>query len=125
MFALLHQPQALTYKLAEGSQLEDLEEQDRHYLSDAYKRTVLQVRRVVCGVPCATWRSGGACWALPTDNAHTRTVLQVRVVCEGLLAAPRVQLQCGPALTPAGASIVRPQAIPPPQPGPLPPLCST
>lgn len=34
--------QALTYKLAEGSQLEDLEEKDRYYLSDAYKRTVLQ-----------------------------------------------------------------------------------
>lgn len=38
-------PQALTYKLGEGSQLEDLEEKDRYYLSDAYKRTVLQARR--------------------------------------------------------------------------------
>lgn len=34
--------QALTYRLAEGNSLEDLEERDRYYLSDEYKRTVLQ-----------------------------------------------------------------------------------
>lgn len=34
--------QALTYKLAEGAVREDIEEKDRHYLSDAYKRTVLE-----------------------------------------------------------------------------------
>eukprot|EP00887_Chlorella_sp_A99_P008184 scaffold12.g8184.t1 len=33
---------ALTYKLAEGAVREDIEEKDRHYLSDAYKRTVLE-----------------------------------------------------------------------------------
>ena len=34
--------QALTYRLCEGSSMEDIEEKDRYYLSDAYKRTVLQ-----------------------------------------------------------------------------------
>lgn len=39
--------QALTYHLAEGAALEDIEEKDRYYLSDGYKRTVLQVRSFV------------------------------------------------------------------------------
>ena len=34
--------QALTYKLAEGANLEDIEPDDRHYLSDEYKRKVLE-----------------------------------------------------------------------------------
>ncbi|KAL4439030.1 hypothetical protein ABPG77_006967 [Micractinium sp. CCAP 211/92] len=34
--------QALTYKLADGYKLEEIEEKDRYYLSDEYKRTVLQ-----------------------------------------------------------------------------------
>lgn len=34
--------QALTYRLAEGHSLEELEEKDRYYLSDEYKLTVLQ-----------------------------------------------------------------------------------
>ncbi|KAL4539920.1 hypothetical protein Ndes2437B_g01739 [Nannochloris sp. 'desiccata'] len=34
--------QALTYKLAEGASLEDIEAEDRHYLSDEYKRKVLE-----------------------------------------------------------------------------------
>ena len=34
--------QALTYQLAEGRSLAELEEKDRYYLSDEYKRTVLQ-----------------------------------------------------------------------------------
>ena len=34
--------QALTYRLFDGCSLDDLEEKDRYYLSDEYKRTVLQ-----------------------------------------------------------------------------------
>ena len=34
--------QALTYRLAEGTTLEDLDAQDRYYLSDEYKRKVLE-----------------------------------------------------------------------------------
>lgn len=38
--------QALTYRLAEGNKLEEVEEKDRLYLSDAYKLTVLQAMSV-------------------------------------------------------------------------------
>jgi arginine deiminase len=34
--------QALTYRLAEGGAMEDIDEKDRYYLSDGYKRTVLE-----------------------------------------------------------------------------------
>ncbi|PSC74328.1 Arginine deiminase [Micractinium conductrix] len=34
--------QALTYRLAEGSTMEQIEEKDRYYLSDDYKKTVLK-----------------------------------------------------------------------------------
>lgn len=34
--------QALTYRLADGASLEDIEAADRHYLSDEYKRKVLE-----------------------------------------------------------------------------------
>lgn len=33
---------ALTYRLAEGAALDDIEPEDRHYLTDDYKRTVLE-----------------------------------------------------------------------------------
>jgi hypothetical protein len=38
--------QALTYRLAEGNKMEEVEEKDRLYLSDAYKLTVLQAMSV-------------------------------------------------------------------------------
>ena len=34
--------QALTYSLAEGANLDDIEEKDRYYISDEYKRKVLE-----------------------------------------------------------------------------------
>lgn len=52
MYCLLYKPlqtppvQALTYRLAEGNKLEEVEEKDRLYLSDAYKLTVLQAMSV-------------------------------------------------------------------------------
>jgi arginine deiminase len=38
--------QALTYRLAEGSSLDDLDQKDRYYLTDSYKRTVLESQSV-------------------------------------------------------------------------------
>lgn len=66
-------PQALTYKLAEGAAAEDIEEKDRYYLSDEYKRTVLQVLRGVMPAPGRRLHATAPMRRMPNDSMRAVT----------------------------------------------------